>query len=159
LRSPFGSKARHIAEFYIDPEDAHKQYAPGDRITGSVVLTVNRPLRVTHIVVCLHGYVQVYKNPNSPGDGFRAYTNAIATTKERKRAGSYFGNGFAQLFEDEVALCGEGRLGEGTYKFNFILMFPKQKLPSSIEVSKIYREARLISIDSSPSSNEALFHT
>jgi len=134
FRSPFGSKTRHITDFHIEPDDPHKQYAPGDKIRGSVVLTVVRPLRVTHISVCLHGYVQVYKNPNSPGDGFRAYTNAIATGKERRKAGGYFGNGFAQLFEDEVTLCGEGRLGEGTYRFNFILVFPQKKLPSSIDV-------------------------
>lgn len=52
-----------------------------------------------------------------------------------KKAGSYFGNGFVSLFEDEVVLCGEGRLSEGVYHFNFELEFPSKGLPSSIDVS------------------------
>lgn len=135
FKSPFGSKARHISEFYIKPDDPHRQYSPGDLITGSVVLKVVKPIRVTHIVVSLHGYVQVYKNPNSPGDGYRSHYSAIATGKG-SRIGGYFGNGFASLFEDEVVLCGEGRLGEGTYQFNFELEFPTKGLPSSIDVSR-----------------------
>lgn len=133
IKSPFGSKARHISEFYIKPDDPHRQYSPGDIVTGAVILKVVKPIRVTHIVISLHGYVQVYKNPNSPGDGYRSHYSAIATGKG-SRIGGYFGNGFASLFEDEVVLCGEGRLGEGTYQFNFELEFPSKGLPSSIDV-------------------------
>ncbi|KAK0642301.1 pH-response regulator protein palF/RIM8 [Lasiodiplodia hormozganensis] len=136
IKSPFfGSKARHISEFYIKPDDPHRQYSPGDIITGAVILKVVKPIRVTHIVVSLHGYVQVYKNPNSPGDGYRSHYSAIATGKG-SRIGGYFGNGFASLFEDEVVLCGEGRLGEGTYQFNFELEFPSKGLPSSIDFER-----------------------
>ncbi|KAL1618977.1 ph-response sensor protein [Neofusicoccum ribis] len=135
IKSPFGSKARHISEFYIKPDDPHRQYSPGDLISGAVVLKVVKPIRVTHIVVSLHGYVQVYKNPNSPGDGYRSHYSAIATGKG-SRIGGYFGNGFASLFEDEVVLCGEGRLGEGTYQFNFELEFPSKGLPSSIDFER-----------------------
>ncbi|KAL1636146.1 ph-response sensor protein [Diplodia intermedia] len=135
IKSPFGSKARYISEFYIKPDDPHRQYSPGDIITGAVILRVVKPIRVTHIVVSLHGYVQVYKNPNSPGDGYRSHYSAIATGKG-SRIGGYFGNGFASLFEDEVVLCGEGRLGEGTYQFNFELEFPSKGLPSSIDFER-----------------------
>lgn len=44
------------------------------------------------------------------------------------------GNGFATLFEDEVVLCGDGRLKEGIYKFQFELQLPPHNLPSSITV-------------------------
>ncbi|KAK7734416.1 ph-response sensor protein [Botryosphaeria dothidea] len=135
IKSPFGSKARHISEFYIKPNDPHRQYSPGDIVTGAVILKVVKPIRVTHIVISLHGYVQVYKNPNSPGDGYRSHYSAIATGKG-SRIGGYFGNGFASLFEDEVVLCGEGRLGEGTYQFNFELEFPSKGLPSSIDFER-----------------------
>ena len=103
-------------------------------MTGSVKLRVLRPIRVTHIVVSLHGYVQVFKNPGSPGDGLRANAGSIGTGRG-KQSGEYYGNGFASLFKDEVVLCGDGRLAEGSYQFNFELEFPDTDLPSSIDVS------------------------
>jgi hypothetical protein len=138
LKSPLQSKTRHFADFTIQPDDPHRQYAPGDIISGSVILKVLKPLRITHLVISLHGYVQVFRNPNSPGDAYRNYSATIGSGKGKK-AGSYFGNGFASLFEDEVVLCGEGRLGEGVYHFNFELEFPSKGLASSIEVGYRYR--------------------
>ncbi|KAF2090656.1 hypothetical protein K490DRAFT_34341, partial [Saccharata proteae CBS 121410] len=132
IKSPFGSKTRSLSEYYIKPDDPHRQYSPGDIVSGSVVLNVVKPIRVTHIVVALHGFVQVHKNPNSPAEGYRAHHATIASGKGR-RIGGYFGNGFASLFEDEVVLCGEGRLAEGKYQFNFELEFPSKGLPSSID--------------------------
>ena len=137
LTSPFSSKSRAIAEFYIDVEDPHKQYSPGDTVKGSVRLRVTKPTRVTHIVVSLHGFVQVYKNPGSPGEGFRANGGGYIGTGRGKMSGEYFGNGFASLFEDEVVLCGDGRLADGSYQFNFELQFPDTELPSSIDVSRM----------------------
>lgn len=143
IKTPFASKIRNVAEFYIQPDDPHRQYSPGDAVTGSVVLKVVKPIRVTHIVVCLHGYAQVYKAPNSPGEALRSTASPTALGKGKK-PGGYFGNGHATLFEDEVVLCGEGRLGERTYRFDFILEFPRERLPSSIDVSDEFclRESR-----------------
>lgn len=138
MRSPFASKVRNITDFHIDVNDPHRQYQPGDLVTGSVRLRVNKPVRVTHLVVCLHGFVQVYKNPGSPGEGYRANAQYLANGRQRKSSGEYFGNGFASLFEDEVVLCGDGRLAEGTYQFNFELEFPDRDLPSSIDVSRYH---------------------
>jgi hypothetical protein len=45
------------------------------------------------------------------------------------------GNGLATLFEDEVVLCGDGRLKEGIYKFRFEMGLPPYALPSSLNVS------------------------
>jgi hypothetical protein len=132
--SPFATKSRSITDFYIQPDHPHKQYSPGDLVTGSVRLRVLRPTRVTHVVVSLHGYAQVFKNPGSPGEGFRATPNYLGTGRGKKSA-EYFGNGFASLFEDELVLCGDGRLAEGAYQFNFELEFPNTDLPSSIDVS------------------------
>ena len=134
LASPFGPKSRHVTDFNVHIDDPHKQYAPGEQLTGCVHLKVVKPIRITHLVVCLHGFVQVYKNPgNPPADGYRTNTAHIGTGRGSK-AGEYFGNGFASLFEDEVVLCGDGRLGEGVYQFNFDLEFPDRDLPSSISV-------------------------
>jgi hypothetical protein len=137
LKKPFGGKARLFSDFFIQPDDPHRVYGPGDVITGSVVLKVTKPFSVTHIVVCLHGYSQVYKTPNSPGEGYRHYNTILASGKSRK-SGGYYGNGLVSLFEDEVTLCGDGRLGEGAYQFNFELIFPKQHLPSSIDVRDVW---------------------
>ncbi|PVH97803.1 hypothetical protein DM02DRAFT_67813 [Periconia macrospinosa] len=135
LRSPLQSKSRNFTDFYIQPDDPHRQYAPGDIISGSVIVKIVKPLRITHLVISLHGYAQVYKNPNSPGDAYKSYTATIGNGKGKK-TGGYFGNGFVSLFEDEVVLCGEGRLGEGVYHFNFELEFPSKGLPSSIDFER-----------------------
>ncbi|KAF2185096.1 hypothetical protein K469DRAFT_577954 [Zopfia rhizophila CBS 207.26] len=135
LKSPLQTKTRNFADFYIQPDDPHRQYAPGDIISGSVIIKVLKPLRITHLVISLHGYAQVFKNPNSPGDAYRNYSTTVGSGKGKK-VGSYFGNGFASLFEDEVVLCGEGRLGEGVYHFNFELEFPSKGLPSSIDFER-----------------------
>ncbi|KAH3916262.1 hypothetical protein HBI56_035910 [Parastagonospora nodorum] len=135
LKSPLSSKSRNYTEFYIQSDDPHRQYAPGDIISGSVILKVTKPLRITHLVVSLHGYAQVFKNPNAPGDAYKNYCTTVGSGKG-KRAGSYYGNGFVSLFEDEVVLCGEGRLSEGVYHFNFELEFPSKGLPSSIDFER-----------------------
>ncbi|EME79885.1 uncharacterized protein MYCFIDRAFT_166325 [Pseudocercospora fijiensis CIRAD86] len=136
LTSPFAHKTRKLTDFYIEVDDPHRQYSPGDLVTGCVNLKVVQPTRVTHVVVCLHGFVQVYKNPGSPpADGYRANGAHIGTGRGAK-TGEYFGNGFCTLFEDEVVLCGDGRLGEGTYKFQFNLEFPDRDLPSSISFER-----------------------
>lgn len=135
LASPFGSKPRNIPDFEVRLNDPHKQYSPGDSVLGSVFLRVTKPTRVTHIVVKLHGYCQVYKNPGSPGDGYRSHASYLSTHRG-SRSGEYFGNGFASLFEDEQVLCGDGRLAEGAYQFNFELEFPDRDLPSSIEFER-----------------------
>ncbi|KAK3047204.1 ph-response sensor protein [Extremus antarcticus] len=135
ITSPFGNKARNIPEFEIRADDPHKQYGPGEILPGNVRLRVTKPTRVTHIVARLHGYVQVFKNPGSPGESYRA-NPAYLTTHRGSKSGEYFGNGFASLFEDEVVLCGDGRLADGTYQFNFELEFPDRDLPSSIEFER-----------------------
>ncbi|USW57497.1 Putative arrestin-like, immunoglobulin E-set [Septoria linicola] len=136
LTSPFASKSRKLTDFYIQVDDPHRSYAQGDSVTGCVNLKVVQPIRVTHVVVCLHGFVQVYKNPGSPpADGYRA-TSAHIGTGRGSKSGEYFGNGFASLFEDEVVLCGDGKLGEGVYQFRFDLLFPDRDLPSSISFER-----------------------
>lgn len=133
LKSPLSSKSRNFTDFYIQSDDPHRQYVPGDNISGTVIIKVIKPLGITHLVVSLHGYAQVFKNPNAPGDAYKTYSATVGSGRGKKQ-GSYFGNGFVSLFEDEVVLCGEGKLAEGVYHFNFDLEFPSKGLPSSIDV-------------------------
>ena len=128
----FGKGNRNISDFHVEPDDPWRTYSPGDVVNGSVVLTIVKPTRITHLVVCLHGYVKVFKNAVAPGEspGDSGYLGP----GRGRRGGEYLGNGFASLFEDEVVLCGDGRLKEGVYKFRFELCFPPCSLPSSILV-------------------------
>ncbi|PSK55352.1 hypothetical protein B9Z65_2741 [Elsinoe australis] len=136
ISSPFGSKSRTVAEFTVQADDPHRRYAPGDSVKGTVILKLLKAVRVTHIVVCLHGFVQVYKTPGgAPTEGFRAHNNLIGKGRGNRR-GEYFGNGFATLFEDERVICGDGRLEEGNYKFEFKMRFPDETLPSSIDFER-----------------------
>ncbi|KAJ5547611.1 hypothetical protein N7513_004845 [Penicillium frequentans] len=134
FRSPLGSRNRSITDFYIDPDDPWRSYFPGDTIKGTVIVTVLRPVRITHIVICLHGYVKVFKNAVPAGES-NSDIGFIGPGRGRRGA-EYMGNGLATLFEDEVVLCGEGRLKEGIYKFRFEMTLPPYALPSSINFER-----------------------
>ncbi|KAL1304593.1 hypothetical protein AAFC00_003562 [Neodothiora populina] len=142
VASPFSQKTRSISEFTVKAHDPHKQYSPGESVTGAVVVKVVKPFRLTHISVCLHGFVQVHRNPGPQSDAVRRPAHSLGSASRGasthgKKSGEYFGNGFASLFEDEVVLCGEGRLAEGSYRFDFEVAFPKDvDLPSSIEFER-----------------------
>jgi arrestin-related trafficking adapter 9 len=132
IATPFASRSRNVSEFIIKLDDPWKSYFPGEVVKGSVVVTVIKPFRITHLTICLHGFVKVYKHAITQGDGLIGQGGFLGPGRGR-RGGEYLGNGFASLFEDEAVLCGEGRLPEGVYEFKFELEFPKQ-LPSSVDV-------------------------
>lgn len=134
IASPFTSKTRNISDFHIQSDDPHRHFSPGDLVKGSVFLTVHKPVRVTHIVICLHGFVKVFRRPNAPGEG-TPKDGGFMGTGRGKRGTEYYGNGFASIFEDELVLCGEGRLDVGVYAFKFELELPYSGIPSSIDVS------------------------
>jgi hypothetical protein len=139
LASPlFSQKGRSIADFHIKAHDPHKQYSPGESVKGCVIVKVVKPVRVTHVSVCLHGFAQVYRTPGATADQLRGNTHRIGRLQGRgKKSGEYFGNGFASLFEDESVLCGDGRLDEGAYRFEFEVQFPDDMdLPSSIDFER-----------------------
>ncbi|KAK3695008.1 hypothetical protein B0T22DRAFT_477710 [Podospora appendiculata] len=133
---PLRSRARHIADFHIRPLEPHRKYNAGDHVQGAVILTVVKPLRITHLTVSLHGYVRVYKNPGAPSNDpiiNPAETAAIASRAGRTR---WYNNGYASLFQDEQVLSSDGRLEPGRYEFNFDLLFPAKDLPSSIDFER-----------------------
>jgi hypothetical protein len=123
---PFRSINRSLADFHIRPDEPHRNYSAGDHVGGAVVLAVPKAIRITHLVVALHGYVRVYKGP--------AAVNEPVTVPSGSGRIQYHGNGYASLFHDEQVLSGEGRLEVGKYEFNFDLEFPEKGLPSSIDV-------------------------
>ena len=134
ITSPFKAKPRHISDFYIKLDEPHRRYSPGDAVKGSVILTLQKPLRITHIVLCLHGFVKVFKNPIAPGEGTARDGGFIAAGRGQ-RGTEYFGNGFASIFEDEFVLHGEARLNPATWTLGFEMEFPPAGIPSSIDVS------------------------
>ena len=152
FRSHLAQRNRNITDFYIEPDDPWRAYFPGDTISGTVVLTVVRPVRITHLVICLHGFVKVFKNTVPAGE---AAPEVGFLPGRGRRGAEYLGNGLASLFEDEVVLCGDGRLKEGIYKFRFEMAFPPYALPSSINVSS--NNLHFVSVLIINSSNEALF--
>lgn len=81
--------------------------------------------------------MRVFKNPNAAHEPLPADVGLTASSNPKKS--HYFGNGHASLFQDEVTLCGEGRLEAGIYEFNFELDFPTKGLPSSIDVRLPYQ--------------------
>ncbi|KAJ5301075.1 C4-dicarboxylate transporter/malic acid transport protein [Penicillium atrosanguineum] len=134
FRSPLGHRNRSITDYYIDLDDPWRSYFPGDVIKGTVLVTVVKPVRITHVVVCLHGYVKVFKNAVPAGEA--APDLGFLGPGRGRRGAEYMGNGLATLFEDEVVLCGDGRLKEGIYKFRFEMGLPPYALPSSINFER-----------------------
>jgi len=133
------NKSAHISSFSIELDDPHRQYGPGETVRGQVVLNVGRPLGVTHVVLCLYGFVEVFKNhskstrtPHQP----RNHGGHSAVGGSKRWTAEYYGDGFASLFEEEIVLCGEGRLDPKLYHFRFDIDFPANlDLPTSIDVS------------------------
>ncbi|KKA30815.1 hypothetical protein TD95_005173, partial [Thielaviopsis punctulata] len=128
LRRPFKSMSRTLTDFHILPKEPHKTHAPGDMIEGWVVLVTEKPIRITHLTVALHGYVRVFKTTTAVRDSVEPPTGPSSV--------QYHGNGYATLFQDEQVLCGEGKLDRGRYRFGFSLLFPKHSLPSSINFER-----------------------
>ncbi|MCJ1308863.1 ph-response sensor protein [Agyrium rufum] len=133
--SPFKSKPRYVSDFYIRLDDPHRRYAPGDLVKGAVVLVLQKPLRITHITLCLHGFIKVYRYPIAPGEGL-AKEGGFLGTGRGQRGTEYLGNGFASIFEDEFVLHGEARLGAATWTLGFEMEFPPENLPSSIDFER-----------------------
>lgn len=127
------SRNRNVTDFHIRPEEPHRRYGAGDHVRGSVVLAVVKPVRITHLVVSLHGYVRVLKDPTSIAKTQGATVLPLGGGSMQPR---YHSNGLASLFQDEQVLSGEGRLEPGKYEFGFDLVFPDKGLPSSIDFER-----------------------
>ncbi|KAI0817190.1 hypothetical protein GGR55DRAFT_673031 [Xylaria sp. FL0064] len=133
LAAPLRSRSRNLADFHIRLKEPHRQYSAGDHVQGSVVLSVVKPIRVTHLTVTLHGYVRAFKSASAAA---QVATVNPAVISHGGRSGRYHGNGHASLFQDEIVLCGEGRLTASRWEFEFDLQFPDLELPSSIDFER-----------------------
>lgn len=132
LAAPIFSKQRSPIEQEIRLDEPFRQFFPGDAVKGAVHLNITKPMRITHLVIRLHGFVKVINSAKLPGESI-SYDESLLNSS-RGRGIEYFGNGFARLFEDDSILCGDGRVA-GQYKFGFELALPTKDIPSSIDVS------------------------
>ena len=138
--APFVAKQRSHIEQDIRLDEPFRRYVPGDSVKGAIFLNVGKPLRITHLVIRLHGFVKVFNRARLPGEEISYDESLLNSGNGRGRRGiEYFGNGYARLFEDEEVLCGEGRV-LGQYQFRFDLVLPSRHMPSSIDV-RIYGAA------------------
>jgi hypothetical protein len=127
------NRNRNVADFHVRPNEPYRQYAAGDHVRGTVVLAIVKPVRITHLVVSLNGFVRAFKDPVSAG---KLTGSAVPLPHGSSSRPQYHGNGFASLFQDEQVLSGEGRLEPARYEFGFDLVFPDKGLPSSIDVCR-----------------------
>ena len=132
LRGPFTAKQHPQIKQDIQLDNPYREYSPGDSIKGKVHLDVPRAVRVTHLVVRLHGFVKVITHSKLPGEAI-PYDETLLNSAKGRRGGEYFGNGFAKLFEDDHVLCRDGKL-HGNYVFQFEVVLPHRNIPSSIDV-------------------------
>ena len=133
--APFTANQRSQVEQEIRLDEPFRQYAPGDSVKGAIHLTFGKPIRITHLVVRLHGFVKVSNRAKLPGEEISYDESLRSLGNGSGRQGTeYFGSGFARLFEDEEILCGEGRV-LGRYEFRFEMVLPSKNMPSSIDVS------------------------
>ncbi|KEY71126.1 hypothetical protein S7711_00948 [Stachybotrys chartarum IBT 7711] len=127
------NRNRNVADFHVRPNEPYRQYAAGDHVRGTVVLAIVKPVRITHLVVSLNGFVRAFKDPVSAG---KLTGSAVPLPHGSSSRPQYHGNGFASLFQDEQVLSGEGRLEPARYEFGFDLVFPDKGLPSSIDFER-----------------------
>lgn len=137
LTLPLRSRTRYIADFHIRPAEPHRKYGAGDQVQGAVVLTVVKPVRITHLVVSLYGYMRVSKGPGLSANEPVIDPAEVPTTASRISRQKSTSTGCVKLFQDEQTLSGDGRLEPGRYEFNFNLLFPSDGLPSSIDVCAV----------------------
>ncbi|KAK0731736.1 hypothetical protein B0H67DRAFT_85224 [Lasiosphaeris hirsuta] len=133
---PLRSRTRNVADFHIRPAEPHRKYGAGDHVQGAVILTVVKPVRITHLTVSLHGYVRVYKGPSVPSKEPSINPAEVPSVAGRAARLKNSGHGYASLFQDEQVLSSDGRLEPGRYEFNFDLLFPAKGLPSSIDFER-----------------------
>lgn len=116
---------RSLTDFHVSLSDPHRVYAPSSVVAGSVFLTVERALPITHLTVALVGCVDLTPSP----------------TGKRSKDAAIEGAARNVFCRDEIVLSGEGRLDPGVYEFQFELEFCKVPgiggvgLPTSIDVS------------------------
>lgn len=127
---PLRGRNRNVADFHIRPDEPYKKYNAGEHVRGAVILVVVKPVRITHLVVSLNGYVRVCKEPTATAKA----QNAVTLPHGSSTRPRYHGSGLATLFQDEQVLSGDGRIEPGKYEFGFDLVFPEKGLPSSIDV-------------------------
>lgn len=133
LSLPLRNRNRNVIDFHVRCDEPYRKYNAGDSVRGCVVLVLVKPLRITHLVVSLHGYVRVLRDPTSVAKAQLATGLPQGGSSARPQ---YHGNGLASLFQDEQVLSSEGRIEPGKYEFNFDLAFPDKELPSSIDVGR-----------------------
>ncbi|KAF8454069.1 hypothetical protein BDZ91DRAFT_801944 [Kalaharituber pfeilii] len=125
LRPPRGAR-KQVSEFYIRLNEPHREYSPSDLVRGSVILTTEKDIRVTHLVVNLVGRVDLY--------GVATYN--VGKKKTVNYAGPVEFEGGVILCRDQQVLCGEGRLEAGVYEFGFVMELTGKRLPSSLNFEK-----------------------
>ncbi|KAL7925059.1 hypothetical protein ACQKWADRAFT_240997 [Trichoderma austrokoningii] len=133
LPFPLRSRNRSVADFHVRCDEPHRKYNAGDHVHGAVAISVVKSVRYTHLVVALHGFVRVLKDPAGSRKGRDITALPQGGNSSRPQ---YHGNGFASLFQDEQVLSGEGRLDPGRFEFRFDLVFPDKGLPSSIDFER-----------------------
>jgi arrestin-related trafficking adapter 9 len=134
MNLPFGGNPRNISSFTIELEDPTRTYSAGDSVKGSIQCIIHRSIRITHLVLTLHGFAKVYKNPTPPGEGIPSEVKTPKLLRGRQGV-QYLGNGLVSFLEREKVLCGEGKVAAGRYSFIFDMEFPMRQLPSSLDVS------------------------
>ncbi|KAI5807526.1 pH-response regulator protein palF/RIM8 [Peziza echinospora] len=125
LKSPRSGR-KFITDYYIRLNEPHREYSPGDVVEGSVIVTVEKEVRITHLVVTLVGRVDIY--------GVAAYN--VGKKKSLNYAGPVEYEGGVVLCRDQQVLCGDGRLEPGVYEFGFVLELSGKRLPSSLDFEK-----------------------
>ena len=137
ITNSFPTKQSLQIRHEIELDEPFKYFGPGELVKGAVHLEASKPIRVTHLIVRLHGLVKVTSHSKLPGEPIPYDENLLNSTKRprggKRRGGEYFGDGFARLFEEEVILCGDGRIS-GNYAFRFEMRLPSIGVPSSIDV-------------------------
>lgn len=113
---PLNAK-NNVGEFYINLDEPHKSYRPGDEISGQIILVLSAKTVNLSIDLTLEGSVRTCSN------------SALRSDKKD------------QLFSHSIRLYGNSNknelgLSSGEHRFPFIVKIPKKNIYTSISFEK-----------------------
>lgn len=121
-------KLKSISEFAVVPDKPYHHYLAGEAVTGHVKVDIQKAVRFSHLVVTLHGHIDVRTGSSLPDI---VPDMAVDMTTRAGRAQTK--PGLVNLFQTSQTLSGDRYCQPSKMQFQFNIAFPANiRLPSTL---------------------------
>ncbi|AET40585.1 Rim8p Ecym_6202 [Eremothecium cymbalariae DBVPG len=114
-----------VADFYVDIEEPHKIWKPGEFIAGEVVLSLKKPLKNVSVNLALVGKLKVRNGAGA--------TSRLKLERELFKKSTVI---YGDIVEKPTAVDDLNGLTRGDHRFPFRMMIPMKNVYTSIEFEK-----------------------